>query len=114
MKRLIIFVTTLGALIFMASYTVLKTSGSHPGSTGAPGDLTCSQFGCHITASVTQDSGLVNKLLFSANDTTYLPGNSYTLTLQVTDSHCQKFGFELVALKDSTDTNIGNRSEEHT
>jgi hypothetical protein len=108
MKRLILFVTTLGALIFMASYTVLKTSGSHPGSTGAPGDLTCAQYGCHVKSSVMQDAGLVNTLLFSSNDTTYIPGNTYTLALQVTLPNIQKFGFELVALKDSTNTNIGN------
>lgn len=106
-KKSIILLSVLASVFFLASYTIYKTSGAHPGSTGAPGDLTCAQTGCHATASVTQDSGLVNTLLFTSIDTTYTPGNSYTLTLQVSKAAIAKFGFELVALKDSTNTNIG-------
>lgn len=108
MKKTIFLLSVVVSMLVLASYTIFKTSGAHPGSTGAPGDLTCAQSGCHVTASVTQDSGLVNTLLFNSIDTTYTPGNSYTLTLQVTKAAIQKFGFELVALKDSTNTNIGN------
>jgi hypothetical protein len=107
-KKTITLFSVVACVLVMASYTAYKTSGSHPGSTGAPGDLTCAQSGCHVTASVAQDSGLVNKLLFTSNDTTYTPGTTYTLTLQVAKSQISKFGFELVALKDSTNTNIGN------
>jgi hypothetical protein len=107
-KKTISLFSVAACVLLLASYTVYKTSGAHPGSTGAPGDLTCAQSGCHVTASVLQDSGLVNTLLFTSNDTTYTPGNSYTLTLQVTKPQISKFGFELVALKDSTNKNIGN------
>lgn len=109
-NKSIVILSVITSVLVLASYTVYKTSGAHPGSTGAPGDLTCAQSGCHVTATVTQDSGLVNTLLFSSIDTTYTPGNSYTLTLQVTKAAIQKFGFELVALKDSTNTNIGSFS----
>lgn len=108
MKKSMIILLVVASTFILASYTVLKTSGSHPGSTGAPGDLTCAQSGCHTTASITQDSGLVNTLLFTSIDTTYTPGTNYTLTLQVAKPNISKFGFELVALKDSTNTNIGN------
>jgi hypothetical protein len=94
-------------MLLLASYTVLKTSGSHPGSSGAPGDLTCAQPTCHTDAQISSDSGLVNTLLFSSPDTTYIPGKTYTLTLQVNKPFISKFGFELVALKDSNATNIG-------
>jgi hypothetical protein len=104
---LLLFVTA--SVFFLASYTVFKSSGSHPGSTGAPGELTCAQSGCHV-AKVTQDSGTVNTLLFSGADTTYTPGSTYTLTLKVNKALISKFGFELVALKDSTNTNIGTFS----
>jgi hypothetical protein len=107
-KRSLVATIFLGCILVCAGYTVLKTSGAHPGSTGAPGDLTCAQPGCHSNALVELDSGLTNNLLFSGSDTTYTPGNSYTLTLQVSRAAIVKFGFELVALKDSTNTNIGN------
>jgi hypothetical protein len=106
-KRYILISSTAVALLLLASGTIYKTSGTHPGSTGAPGDQTCAVSGCHSDAVINQDSGIVNQLLFSSNDTTYIPGNVYTLTLQVTESHTQKFGFELVALEDSSDTNTG-------
>ena len=105
-KTIYILAVMISTLV-LASYSVYKTSGAHPGSTGAPGDLTCAQSGCHVTATVTQDTGVVNTLLFTSTDTTYTPGNNYTLTLQVSKAAIQKFGFELVALKDSTNTNIG-------
>jgi len=107
MKKSILILSIMASVLVLASYTVYKTSGAHPGSTGAPGDLTCAQSGCHVTAPVNLDTGIVNTLLFTSNDTTYTPGNSYTLTLQVAKAGISKFGFELVALKDSTNTNIG-------
>lgn len=95
------------ALLSLASYTVIKTSGSHPGSTAAPGDQTCAASGCHTDASITYDTNTVNHLSISSSDTSYIPGQTYTLTLQVIESHTQKFGFELVALADSNNTNVG-------
>lgn len=110
MKKTSLLLLLVASVLVLASYTIYKSSGSHPGSTGAPGELTCAQLGCHMNANVSQDTGQVNTLLFSSNDTTYTPGASYTLTLQVTKATVQKFGFELVALKDSTNTNIGSFS----
>jgi hypothetical protein len=106
-KRILFLAVMAISLIVFASYTVLKTSGAHPGSTGAPGDQTCMQSGCH-TGTVTLDTGIVNTLVFSSIDTTYLPGQSYTLTLKVNKPFIQKFGFELLALQDSNNTNIGD------
>lgn len=107
MKKSLLILSVMGCVLLLASYTVYKTSGAHPGSTGAPGDLTCAQSGCHVTASVTQDSGLVNTLIYSQFDSTYTPGNNYTVTIQAMKANISKFGFECVALKDSTNTNIG-------
>ena len=98
----------LAASIFVfASYTIIKTAGSHPGSTGAPGETTCAQSGCHTDAPVIQDSLGVNTLVFSAQDSTYVPGQTYTLTLKVNSPGIEKFGYELVALKDVNNTNTG-------
>lgn len=106
-KPTFIAVVLAASTLLFANYTVLKTAGSHPGSTGAPGDLTCSQNGCHSDAQVTQNPVGINTLLFSNIDSTYLPGQTYTLTLQVTSSHTSKFGFELTALRDANTNNAG-------
>src|SRR5688572_20708998 len=106
-RKMIITVSLALSLIVFANYTVLKTAGSHPGSTGAPGELTCAQASCHTDAQVSQDFGTVNNLIYSDPNAEYIPGQSYTLTLQVTKALVSKFGFELNALEDLATTNIG-------
>jgi hypothetical protein len=106
-RSAIITICAFASIFTLASYKVFKTSGAHPGSTGAPGNLTCAQMGCHSDATVDVDSGFVNNLVFSSPDTTYVPGGNYTLTLNVFSPSIQKFGFELLALKDSSNTNVG-------
>jgi len=106
-KPTFVAVVLAASTLLFANYTVLKTAGSHPGSTGAPGDLTCAQTSCHSDAQVVQDPVGINTLLFSSSDSTYIPGQTYTLTLQVVSSHTSKFGFELTALRDFNNTNTG-------
>jgi hypothetical protein len=94
----------LPALMSMMLYK--KTAGGHPGRTGAPGEVTCAQSGCHTSSSTMPGAG-VNTLLYPNTDSTYIPGTTYTLTVQVQRSTITKFGFELCALKDNDSTNIG-------
>jgi hypothetical protein len=90
--------------------TPYKTTGAHPGSTGAPSDQTCAQSGCHSDAQVFPNAVNNTTLTFSASDTTYIPGQTYTLTLMAKGSGSiptTKFGFELVALSDKDSLNAG-------
>jgi hypothetical protein len=108
-KHILIICLPLIAFI-LASTTLLKTEGAHPGSTGGPGDLTCAQTGCHTDAHITQDAVANNTLVFSSADTTYYPGQTYTVTIKVKGlgfTQCQKFGFEALALRDADSLNIG-------
>jgi hypothetical protein len=92
------------------SYSYKKTSGSHPGSAGAPNDQTCAQVGCHINCPVILNATANNTLVFSSADSSYLPGQTYTLTLQVMGlaiNPVEKFGFELVGISDSDSLNVG-------
>ncbi|WP_317898055.1 choice-of-anchor V domain-containing protein [Aurantibacillus circumpalustris] len=104
--NILAFILITGTLV-LASYTIKKTAGSHPGSTGAPGDATCAQSGCHSDAQVVQDTLGINTLIFSAPDSSYVPGQTYTLTLKVNSPQTTKFGFELGALKNVNNTNAG-------
>lgn len=110
MKNKIMYISFILSLFFCAAYTVKykKTSGAHPGSTGAPGDLTCAQAGCHTDAQITMNAVSNSTVLFSTPDSSYVPGATYNLTVMTTGiNHAAKFGFELVALKDSDSLNVG-------
>lgn len=112
MKNLIIIASFVACLLFCASYTTVykKTSGAHPGSTGAPLDLTCAQAGCHTDAQIILNAVNNNTLIFSSIDSSYIPGATYNITVQVQGSAAAptaKFGFEIGALKDNDSLNVG-------
>lgn len=111
-KKHIITLVSLAACSYITfSSFMLKTAGMHPSSTGAPGDLgTCANAttGCHSNATVTNDNtNIVNTLTYSAADSSYVPGQTYTLTLKAQKNGIAKFGFGMVALRNSNTTNTG-------
>lgn len=113
MKKSYIITIALAAVcscITLSSFMV-KTAGMHPSSTGAPGDLgTCANAttGCHANATVTNDNtNMVNTLLYSAADSSYVPNQTYTLTVKAQKSGIVKFGFGLLALQNSNTSNTG-------
>src|SRR6478735_7589051 len=110
-KKLISILSLSGLVVLGLNLTTYKkTAGSHPGSTGAPLDQTCAQTGCHIDAQVIPNAITNTTLSFSASDTTYIPGQTYTLTLKAKglgSNPTTKFGFELVALTDKDSLNAG-------
>lgn len=94
----------LASLIFINA--VNKTSGGHPSSTGAPGELTCARSGCHSDASIIKDSP-VNTFTFSDPNNTYSVDGSYNLSLEVNVPNIKKFGFMIVAIDSATKKNAG-------
>lgn len=113
MKK-ILCLSVLGLVMFIfinagknddGSSVSFKTTNSHPSSTGAPGELTCSRSGCH-NGPVFDGTG-INLISFGNNDTGYIPGTVYNMKVSVTNGITQKFGFQIVALKDADSTSIG-------
>lgn len=106
-------IITLGSLAVICSVALssfVKTSGMHPSSTGAPGEGNCSNAstGCHANATITNDNtNLVNTLTFSTPDSSYVPGQTYSITLKAQKSGITKFGFGVVALRTSNNSNQG-------
>jgi Secretion system C-terminal sorting domain/Reeler domain len=101
---------TVCSCITLTSF-VVKTTGMHASSTGAPGELgTCADatIGCHSNATVTKNDILINKLTFSAGDSSYVPGQTYTLTIQAKKAGIVKMGFGIVALTTVGDSNAGS------
>lgn len=115
MKHKLILIAFVICLFVCGSYTTLykKTAGSHPGSTGAPLDQTCAQSGCHTDAAVIPNAVNNNTLIFQTPDSSYIPGATYNITVQVQGSGASpttKFGFELVPIKDADSTCVGQLS----
>lgn len=106
-KKLSIIAAIISFPFLFGQFTYKKSAGAHPGSTGAPGDNTCAKAGCHVGTPVTYNDTTVNKLIFSQADSTYLPGQTYTITIRTQNPTIQRFGFECQSLKDATNTDIG-------
>ena len=87
--------------------TILKSSGSHISSTGAPGEQTCAQSGCHVDATLKHDNtNEVATLTLGSSEKTYKASTLYTLTLKAIKADIRRFGFQIVAL-DTTNRSIG-------
>ena len=83
----------------------LKSSGAHESSTGAPGERTCAQSGCHEMSEIINDD-TTNTLIFSDDDGLY--GNAMEgIRLRVRKEDKVKFGFQIVCL-DSLNKNAGS------
>lgn len=109
-KSTIAFTSFLIIAIFVFQFSEVKTNGVQPPSvrTGAPSELTCGTSDCHNN---TPNSGVGNvSIAFSNPQGLYLPGNSYTLTVTVTDGAQSRFGFEITSL-DGTNTQAGSFAE---
>ncbi|MAE72318.1 MAG: hypothetical protein CME06_17850 [Gemmatimonadetes bacterium] len=78
------------------------SSGPPPGRTGAPGELTCNASGCHN--SFTLDSG-PGSIVIDA-PLSYEPDASYGLTITVSETGMQRWGFEITVL-DAEDNFVG-------
>lgn len=73
--------------------------GPDPRKTGAPGDSTCAQAGCHGGGKVNVGGGKVE--VSFPNGLTYTPGVTQRLTVTITDSQAKVYGFQLTARLDS-------------
>lgn len=80
-----------------------KANGVAPSKTGAPGENNCTQ--CH--SGTVQSGNGVNNISFSGG-TTYVPGSTYTMNVDITGAS-SKNGFQIVAL-DGNDNQAGSWS----
>ena len=71
---------------------------------GAPGDATCNQGGCHAGPEENNAGGSV-VLTLAAGGNSYVPGQRKVLTLKITDARAKVFGFQMSARLDSNPLN---------
>lgn len=87
----------IGSVVYLTLTS--KITGSHPGSTGAPREHTCStQLGCHPDAVNVNDAS--NVQLVVKNGPHYSADAVLELTLTVEDMTSSRFGFQILALSE--------------
>src|SRR5437899_6390098 len=80
-------------------------AGPDPGKSGAPGESTCNEAGCHVGTGLNAGGGSVT---IDAGGNTYTPGTAKRIKVTVTDPTQRRWGFQLTArLASSTSTRAG-------
>lgn len=84
-------------LVLLGVAMDISSNSAPASSSGAPGETNCTTSGCHDTYKVNSGSG-ISSINFESGITSYKPGQTYTITVGVSQSNLMRFGFELVAL----------------
>ncbi len=89
---------------------VQKSDGGPPYNTKAPGEKTCSGTeganSCH-SGGIPDNSGPGTPSILFSGGTTYVPGQTYTITPGIAHPTLNRFGFQIVSLKDSDNLYTG-------
>lgn len=86
---------TIGLVLFQATQNevVSNTSGAPQGRTGSPGDgVTCATSNCHNTTATVSTTPLISSNVPSSG---YVPGQTYTITVTMTQTGITKMGFQV-------------------
>ena len=84
-----------GALMLVAGSALAFSSGPPDGYTNAPGENNCTA--CHGTFPLNSGSGMLTLEGLPEN---YTPGETYDLTLTLSDPDAMRWGFELTVIED--------------
>ncbi|HWY10084.1 MAG TPA: choice-of-anchor V domain-containing protein [Bacteroidia bacterium] len=101
MRKFLLF--ALLGIIFIGSTAFIISSGGITGHTGSPGESTCSA--CHGGGSGTTSVSITGSPAFTANQ--FIPGQTYTVSVTVSNNSLPKFGFDAEIL-DPSNSNAGN------
>jgi len=105
MLRTLVFT---GGLVCVSIYAMTNAGGPPAENTGAPGDATCGQSGCHSFNPITAGTNW-NNITFTSNipSTGYVPGNTYSMTISHSQPGHSVFGFQ-ATIQDANNVNAGS------
>lgn len=92
-----------GAALLLTSFSS-GPGGAGQAKTGAPGEGTCVT--CHAGAALNSGTGSV-AISLGSGITTYIPGNTYTVTVTGMGSSVPKYGFQATAQQTSDGSQVG-------
>ncbi|HRG39165.1 MAG TPA: T9SS type A sorting domain-containing protein [Bacteroidia bacterium] len=94
-------------VLIMAKMPKELSFGAPVSSSGAPGEVTCAHSGCHDDGTVNSGKALLQAEI-GDNIKTYIPGKTYPIKVRITEAGVNRFGFQVVALKNSDQLNAGD------
>lgn len=98
------------SFLSMTPLDIMKSGGGPPYNTKAPGEKTCSGAespnNCH-SGGIADNAGPATKSITFSGGTSYVPGQTYTVTITISHPTRNRFGFQIVALRNSDDANAG-------
>jgi hypothetical protein len=102
MKKLITFsafALALG-LVLNPSFIYTNSASAPAGHTGAPGEGTCANVGCHVGNPVISTGSFIQLSTVGGNNLNsgYTPGTTYNMTLNTNSTNKPKHGFSMTAL----------------
>jgi hypothetical protein len=90
-------------LLFLAApvLTWANSSGAPLNTTGAPGNITCAQAGCHSTFALNSGSGRLS-LAAPGGVNSYTPGQTIRMRVTLEDASAARWGFNLTVRKEGS------------
>ena len=87
-------------VILQADLTEILSFGAPPSSTGAPGEITCAESGCHDDGPIPMkhDAHLMN---IQTPSGAFIPGDTALITINVKDADIHRFGFQMTAIDEN-------------
>jgi len=112
MKKLQIITLILLAIITTIDYTLIgKGDGGPPYNTKAPGEKSCSGAespnSCHSGGAADNTGSGSVSIIFDNGSKTYIPGQTYIVKPRITHTSLNKFGFQIVSIRNSDNKNVG-------
>ncbi len=102
---------SLSIIVFVFYYIIAKNDGGPPYNTQAPGEKSCSgsegSNGCHSGGIADNAGPGTPSIIFDNGNTTYIPGQTYIVKPKITHPSSNKFGFQIVSLRNSDNKNVG-------
>ena len=96
MKKIYLFFVCIlvvaASLVLDNTNTHSRSNGSPESASGSPFDgVTCTKSGCHTGTASAQDNMITSNIPASG----YIPGQTYTITVSITQAGISKFGFSI-------------------
>lgn len=121
MKKSTLVLSSIAAISLGIIYSVesgnlkVHDDNGRYGKTGSPGETTCSDAGCHGAGNggIADNAGTGSVVITTSpvmTNNTYVPGQSYTVTVTVSEQGKSSFGFNFEALDNSGSSAVGTNN----
>lgn len=100
MKKKITLLFAVSGAVLMSSFGIMDDNGRAI-AVGSPGESTCNQTGCHNSFTTNSGTGSVKITAPTLTNWAYTPGQTYAITVTVTQANLKLYGFALEALTGS-------------